>query len=151
MSVHADCHYSSLRLLTADGAPVDLGTWHACRQYFRDIDDDRLWVMFEQDLLPGYVWIFPLGDGRANVGLGVLREGSRKGASLAALWRDVVTRPRLRDVLGRSAVAEGPHRAWPIPASWDERALGSGRVLFAGDAAAVVDPLTGEGIAQALE
>ena len=36
---------------------------------------DRLYVWFEPDLLPGYAWSFPLPDGRANLGFGVLRDG----------------------------------------------------------------------------
>ena len=42
-------------------------------------------------------------------------------------------------------------RAWPIPATYDRARLAHGRALFVGDAANVVDPMTGEGIAQALE
>jgi flavin-dependent dehydrogenase len=42
-------------------------------------------------------------------------------------------------------------RAWPIPTRYDPDRLANGRVLFVGDAAGVVDPLTGEGIAQAIE
>jgi flavin-dependent dehydrogenase len=42
-------------------------------------------------------------------------------------------------------------RAWPIPTRFDPSRLTAGRVLFAGDAAGVVDPMTGEGIAQAME
>jgi flavin-dependent dehydrogenase len=42
-------------------------------------------------------------------------------------------------------------RAWPIPATYDRDRLTRGRVLFVGDAGNVVDPMTGEGIAQALE
>jgi len=42
-------------------------------------------------------------------------------------------------------------RAWPIPTRYAPASLADGRVLFVGDAAAVVDPMTGEGIAQALE
>ncbi|HVL28584.1 MAG TPA: hypothetical protein VM390_10585, partial [Acidimicrobiales bacterium] len=51
-----------------------------------------------------------------------------------------------------SARPEAPHRAWPIPARVREAPLtaGGGRVLFTGDAAWATDPLTGEGIAQAL-
>jgi len=110
-------------------------------------------VLFDADLLPGYAWIFPVGGGRANVGFGVLRDrrGGTSGKQLAALWRDVVTRSHVCDVLGPSAEPEGAHRAWPIPANFDAARLASGRVLFAGDAAGVVDPMTGEGIAQALD
>ncbi len=155
--VAADGHYSTVRRLL-DPSRADLGTWHAFRQYFRGVEDDRLWVFFERDLLPGYAWVFPIGGGRANVGFGVLRNvGGRTrapvtGKQLAAQWRDVVARPAVRRVLGPAAEPEEAVRAWPIPARWDEsRLAGPGPVLFAGDAAAVVDPLTGEGIAQALE
>ena len=137
----------------ADPADVpDLGTWHAFRQYFRGVDDPRLWVLFERDLLPGYAWVFPVGGGRANVGFGVLRDDVAGGKRLAALWRDVLARPSVRRILGDHAEPDGPHRAWPIPAAWSEAALTSEpRALFVGDAAGVVDPMTGEGIAQALE
>ena len=39
---------------------------------------ERLYVWFEPDLLPGYVWTFPLPDGRVNIGFGVLRDGTRR-------------------------------------------------------------------------
>jgi flavin-dependent dehydrogenase len=45
---------------------------------------------------------------------------------------------------------EGTHRAWPIPADLARAPLSHGRVLFAGDAAGATDPMTGEGIGQAL-
>ena len=156
--IAADGHYSPVRrMLDTDGSsayPSELGTWHAFRQYFRGVDDARMWVLFDPDLLPGYAWVFPLGGGRANVGFGVLRDprsSARTGKQLAAQWREVVNGPKLRDILGPGAEAESTHRAWPIPASFDASRLTHGRVLFAGDAANVVDPMTGEGIAQALD
>ncbi len=151
--VAADGHYSTVRKLVAPAAP-QLGTWHAFRAYYRDVADDRLWVLFERDLLPGYAWVFPLPDGRANVGFGVLRGASpqsQRGRRLAALARDVFDRPAVRAILGPRATPEGAPRAWPIPSSYRRELLHAGRVLFAGDAAGVVDPMTGEGIAQALE
>jgi geranylgeranyl reductase family protein len=150
----ADGHWSPTRRLAeqGDGSAPELGTWHAFRRYYRDAGDDRLWVLFERDLLPGYAWVFPIGGGRVNVGFGVLRGARTNGKDLAATWRDLLERPLVRDLLGPRAVPDGPIRAWPIPASWSEAALtGPPRVLYAGDAARVVDPLTGEGIAQALE
>jgi menaquinone-9 beta-reductase len=95
--------------------------------------------------------VFPLPEGRANVGFGVLRGAGVDGKALAARWRELVDGPRLRAVLGEGASPEATRRAWPIPTRFDPAALCDGRVLFAGDAAAVVDPMTGEGIAQALE
>jgi geranylgeranyl reductase family protein len=157
--IAADGHYSPVRRMLGDDAEHDLGlprrkSWHAFRQYFTGVDDPRLWVLFEEDFLPGYAWVFPVGDGRANVGFGVLRtndDGTKHGKALAAKWRGLADRPSVRRALGPRAEPEGTVRAWPIPAAYDRARLARRRVLFAGDAAHVVDPMTGEGIAQALE
>ena len=69
---------------------------------------------------------------------------------MAGIWRELLDRPHIRAVLGDGAEAESPHRAWPIPARIDEAVLTGRRTLFVGDAAAATDPLTGEGIGQAL-
>jgi menaquinone-9 beta-reductase len=86
---------------------------------------------------PAYAWSFPLGDGRANVGYGEL-EGPRslsRTDMLAALHELV---PGL----------EGPRRlrAHRLPLSSGRPAVPDGRVLLAGDAQSLVNPLTGEGI-----
>lgn len=149
--VAADGHWSTVRR-SVDRGRRDLGEWHAARQYFEAVHDDRIHVIFDRDLLPGYAWMFPLPDGGANVGFGVLR-GSRTGRALAATWPRVLASPSITVALGAAAEPVGPMRAWPIPTRYDARRLssGGGRVLFVGDAAGVVDPMTGEGIAQALE
>src|SRR5207248_436697 len=111
---------------------------HAFRQYFTGVDDDRLWVLFDASILPGYLWVFPLGGGRANVGYGIHR---RDGVSVQAMkqqWPALLATPALRQVLN-GAEPEGPHRAWPIPAALDRASLATGRVLFAGDAASATD------------
>jgi flavin-dependent dehydrogenase len=146
--VAADGMYSTVRRLT--GAPgVHLGEWHAFRQYFTGVPDRRLWVIFEPDLLPGYAWVFPVAGGRANVGFGLPRRPGVPVRPMAAQWRDLLERPALRALLD-GAEPEGHHRAWPIPADLARAPLSSGRVLFAGDAAGATDPMTGEGIGQAL-
>jgi flavin-dependent dehydrogenase len=149
--VAADGHYSFVRRCLRPPAPPELGTWHAFRQYFRGVDDPRLYVLFEADLLPGYAWVFPLPDGRANVGFGVLRQPGTTGKELNARWRELLGRPSVQTILGPGSEPETTHRAWPIPASFEYDGLADGRVLYVGDAANVVDPLTGEGIAQAIE
>jgi flavin-dependent dehydrogenase len=146
--VAADGMYSTVRRLT--GAPgIHLGEWHAFRQYFTGVPDRRLWVIFEPDLLPGYAWVFPVAGGRANVGFGLPRRPGVSVRPMAAQWRDLLERPALRALLD-GAEPEGHHRAWPIPADLARAPLSSGRVLFAGDAAGATDPMTGEGIGQAL-
>jgi menaquinone-9 beta-reductase len=146
--IAADGMYSTVRRLTGASGP-HLGEWHAFRQYFTGVPDRRLWVLFERDLLPGYAWMFPVAGGRANVGFGIPRRPGVPVRPMAAQWRDLLERPALRALLGE-AQPEGHHRAWPIPADLARAPLCSGRVLFAGDAAGATDPMTGEGIAQAL-
>lgn len=149
--VAADGHWSTVRRLVRPEPAPYLGEWHAVRQYHAAVEVDRLWVIFERDLLPGYAWVFPLPGGHANVGFGVLRAQGRTGRQLKALWPDLLERPAVRAAIGPSAHPIEPVRAWPIPTRYRPADLAHGRVLFAGDAAAVVDPMTGEGIAQALE
>jgi menaquinone-9 beta-reductase len=150
--IAADGHWSPVRRALEPEAARDLGEWHAVRQYFEDVADARLWVLFERDLLPGYAWVFPLPGGRANVGYGVLRADGRSGRALKALWPDLLSRTRLREILGPDARPCEQVHAWPIPTRYSPARLMHGtRVFFTGDAAGVVDPMTGEGIAQAIE
>jgi geranylgeranyl reductase family protein len=152
--VAADGIWSPVRKHLGLATPGYRGEWHAFRQYFTSVGPraaSELFVWFEPDLLPGYAWSFPLPGDRANVGFGIQRGGKvGRIQDMAAIWPELLDRPHVRAVLGEAAEAEAPHRAWPIPARVDEVALTGRRTLFAGDAAAATDPMTGEGIGQAL-
>lgn len=154
--IGADGMYSPLRRSLTQHHETYLGEIHAFRQYFENVDGvaaKQLWVSFERDLLPGYVWSFPLAGGRANVGFGIQRQDGKSVQWMRDVWPDILERPHVRAALGDNATPSEPHKAWPIPAQIQPEKLTalSGRVLFVGDAARVVDPLTGEGIAQAME
>ncbi|MCZ2835968.1 NAD(P)/FAD-dependent oxidoreductase [Modestobacter sp. VKM Ac-2985] len=84
---------------------------------------------------PAYAWSFPLGDGRANVGYGELVSGG-------------VTRTELVAGLHRMLPGVQPEglRAHRLPLSTGRPRLPGGRVLLAGDAQSLINPLTGEGI-----
>jgi geranylgeranyl reductase family protein len=153
--VAADGMWSPTRKLAGAATAGYRGEWHAFRQYFAGVGPraaSELFVWFEPDLLPGYAWSFPLPGGRANVGFGIAREGGKveRVQDMGKLWPDLLARPHIRAVLGAGAEPEGRHLAWPIPARIDAIQRSAGRVLFAGDAVAADDPLTGEGIGQAL-
>lgn len=152
-AIAADGMWSPMRKLLGTALDGYLGEWHAFRQYFTGAGPRSrdLWVWFEPDLLPGYAWSFPLPDGAVNVGFGIQRGGKVATKEMKALWPDLLVRPHIAAVLGPDAVPEGRHQAWPIPARPGELVLAAGHVLWAGDAAAVTDPMTGEGIGQALQ
>jgi geranylgeranyl reductase family protein len=152
--VAADGVWSPVRKHLGLAVPGYRGEWHAFRQYLGPVGSragSELFVWFEPDLLPGYAWSFPLPGGRANVGFGIQRGGKvERVQDMAAIWRGLLDRPHIREVLGPEARPEAPHRAWPIPAQVDHAVLTGRRTLFVGDAAAATDPMTGEGIGQAL-
>ena len=151
--VAADGMWSPTRKLLGAAEPGYLGEWHAFRQYWTGVDGldpNRLEIAFEPDILPGYFWAFPLGDGRANLGFGIARGGKMATKEMRAVWPDMLRRPHIAALLGPAARPEAPHRAWPIPCDVRHPPAAAGRVLFVGDAVAAADPMTGEGIGQAL-
>jgi flavin-dependent dehydrogenase len=84
---------------------------------------------------PAYAWSFPLGDGRANVGYGELVSGGATRSSLLAGL------DRLLPGLEPAGL-----RAHRLPLSTGRPRQPDGRVLLVGDAASLINPLTGEGI-----
>jgi len=151
--VAADGMWSPTRKLLGVSEAGYLGEWHAFRQYARNVTGpakERLYVWFEPDLLPGYMWSFPLPGGRANIGFGIQRDGRRRVQDMKAQWADLLARPHVVEALGASVELEDRHTAWPIPARIDRATLTCGRALIVGDAAMATDTMTGEGIGQAL-
>jgi menaquinone-9 beta-reductase len=161
--VAADGMWSTTRKLLGGSSPAGsdapesdryLGEWHGYRQYGRNVHTEasrKLWIWFEPDILPGYLWSFPLANGRVNVGFGILRDAKRPTKEMKPLWASLLDRPHVRAVLGPNFELEGAPKAWPIPASIGSVAMSEGRVLFVGDAARACDVLTGEGIGQAIQ
>ena len=152
--IAADGMWSPVRKSLGLSTPGYLGEWHAFRQYVGNVTGSAahtLHVWFDEDLLPGYAWSFPLPGNRANVGFGILRTSDKSVQFMNDTWRDLLTRPHVVEALGPHFSPEGRHTAWPIPARIDSAVRSSGRILFVGDAVCATDTLTGEGIGQALE
>jgi len=109
-------------------------------------------IHFLDTLLPGYLWIFPMGPGRVNVGLGtslarVRHDNVDLRATLAAFLE------QQRNAEGRLAEAEplGRAQGHPIRTAFGQTRTHAERLLVAGEATGLVSPLSGEGIAPALE
>jgi menaquinone-9 beta-reductase len=160
--IAADGMWSPLRRRLGLDPPGYRGDWHAFRQYVAGVSERagrELFVSFEPDLVPGYFWSFPVGRGGANIGFGIPRlplpddDGHTTAYPVGAMgqvWADLLRRPHVRSFLGPAATPEGPPRAWPIPSRVSRVTPARARVLLAGDALAAGDPMTGEGIGQAL-
>ena len=108
-------------------------------------------LIFLKDLLPGYLWIFPLAEGRANVGLGLRSDVVRKRkADLKALMQQLLKEhPALKDRFADAEV-EGPIGGMGLPLASRRRKISGDGYMLIGDAAHLIDPFTGEGISHAM-
>ena len=102
-------------------------------------------------LLPGYGWIFGMGDGTSNVGLGLLNTSTGFG--------EIDYRDLLRKWLGAMPAEWGfteenrtqPVRGAALPMGFNRTPHYTRGLLLAGDSGGMVNPFNGEGIAYALE
>src|SRR5204863_6559801 len=127
--IAADGMWSPTRKALGLTEAGDLGEWHAFRHYLRGVTGPAArtqYVWFEPDVLPGYVWSFPLGGGVVNFGYGVPRDGTPTG-DMARQWASLRERPHIAAALGAGAEAESRQLAWPIPARIDHAVLSHGR------------------------
>ena len=108
-------------------------------------------LIFLKKLLPGYLWIFPLPNGRANVGLGLRSDMVRKRRTdLKKLLGELVAEhPQLRDRFA-NAKAEGTIQGMGLPLASKRWLISGDGYLLIGDAAHLIDPFTGEGISHAM-
>ena len=132
-----------------DGPPRGI----AMRGYFAGVDapPGRIAFCLNEWVLPGYGWIFPLPDGGANVGVGTLTEGGAD-EHLRELYARFVGDPASpASAWLRTASPVGRPRSWPLDLGPRPRRLTADGLLVAGESASLVGPLTGAGIAFALE
>ncbi len=151
--IGADGMWSPLRRTLGLALDGYRGDSHAFRQYFDNVGPraaSELVIWFEPAMLPGYAWSFPLPGQTANVGFGIHRGGRVSIHDMKELWIGLLDQSHVKHFLGPDASANGTHKAWPIPARVGRIPLIGPHTLFVGDAAAVTDPMTGEGIGQAL-
>ncbi len=160
--VAADGNSSRLSLsmdrLKRDDRPMGV----AVRTYYTSPrhDDDyleswlELWSTDENGkkvLLPGYGWIFGVGDGTSNVGLGILNTSSAFGKTdyKDVMRRWVATMPEEWTYTDETMV--GPIRGAALPMGFNRQPHYDKGLLLVGDAGGMVNPFNGEGIAYAME
>ena len=148
---------TSLGLERRDNRPMGV----AVRAYYETPRHDDAWMESwlelwdgtpgSSNLLPGYGWIFGVGDGTANVGLGILNTSK---AFQAVDYKDVLRRwlahtpepwgVREENRVGRIASAA-------LPMGFNRKPHYTRGMLLAGDSGGMVNPFNGEGIDYAME
>ncbi|TKJ29937.1 geranylgeranyl reductase family protein [Blastococcus sp. CCUG 61487] len=145
----------SLGLVRREDRPLGV----AVRRYVRSrrAADDYLDISFDltpsgpsRDSMPGYGWIFGMGDGTANVGFGLLDTRRGTGADHRAVLRAWLDTFPADDGLGEDT-AVTPLRGAGLPMALNRGPAYTRGLLLAGDAAGTVNPFNGEGISYAME
>ncbi len=103
------------------------------------------------NVLPGYGWIFPLGNGVVNVGLGILSTSDAFGKTdyREMLRRWLAATPPEWELTDENRI--GQIRGAALPMGFDRKPAYSRGLLLVGDAGGMVNPFNGEGIDYALE
>jgi len=124
----------------------------ALRCYYKNIKDltDQIELHYVDEVIPGYFWIFPLEDGYANIGIGMLHKYIKKQKiDLNQALTETINSPYFKDRFEGAEPMEKP-AGWNLPVGSKRRkSYGNGFMLL-GDAAGLIDPFTGEGIGNAL-
>lgn len=126
----------------------------ALRCYVRSqVGPDRLIISYDRSIVPGYAWIFPLGDECYNVGCGVFyRRERRARVNLRRTFATFVeTIPVARDLWRARSSATSLVGARLRCGLDTSMACDGGRVLAIGEVIAATFPFTGEGIGKAME
>ena len=105
-----------------------------------------------EKLLPGYGWIFGMGDGRVNVGLGVLNSSVEFGKSnYREMLLDWMAATPDEWGMNDEANADGAIMGAALPMGFNRVPHYTRGVMLVGDAGGMVNPFNGEGIAYAME
>ncbi|WP_307864616.1 geranylgeranyl reductase family protein [Allobranchiibius sp. CTAmp26] len=160
--IAADGNSSRLSLAMGREKREDRPMGVAVRAYYTSPrhDDDYLesWLeLWSKDaqgkrvLLPGYGWIFGVGDGTSNVGLGILNTSSAFGKTdykeVMRQW--VATMPD--EWTYNEETITGPIKGAALPMGFNRQPHYADGLLLVGDAGGMVNPFNGEGIAYAME
>jgi len=131
---------------------------HYCagiRAYYKGVtgmhERNFIELHFLNEMLPGYFWIFPLPNGEANIGAGMLSStvGKNKFNLREAMLKAIAENPTIKERF-KNAELIGKIEGWGLPLGSKQRPLSGDNFLLTGDAGSLIDPFTGEGIGNAL-
>jgi flavin-dependent dehydrogenase len=124
----------------------------ALRRYYKNVGDltDQIELHFIDEVIPGYFWIFPIDNGYANIGIGMLHKYiKRHKVDLKQALDNAINSPNFKDRFVDATPMENPI-GWNLPVGSKRRKSHGNGFLLLGDAAGLIDPFTGEGIGNAM-
>lgn len=146
-------------IVAADGYESQVGRWagidtnlelndiDSCLQYRMvncDADMEYCEFVIGRSVAPGgYLWIFPKGNGVANVGIGVMGTMAKKGEAKTYLDKFIASDPRFKNSQAVEVMGGFVSTCPGLDCAVDDN------IILVGDAARIIDPITGGGICHA--
>jgi len=124
----------------------------AIRCYYSGVEGltDQIELHFIKEVNPGYFWLFPAGEGKANIGIGLSKNDAKKESrTLRQILDEVIQSDYFRDRFKNAKPMEKPV-GWNLPLGRRHRKNYGDGFMLLGDAAGLIDPFTGEGIGNAM-
>ncbi|SEM00707.1 geranylgeranyl reductase family [Chitinophaga rupis] len=124
------------------------------RAYYNGVsgmDDTCTEIYFDRKYLPGYFWVFPIKGGAVNAGMGILSdEVAKKKINVKDAFHNFIERSAILKEKFRDAQPLGAMQGCGLPIGSRWVVMSGDHFLLAGDAASLIDPMSGDGIGNAI-
>ncbi|MEM3372909.1 MAG: geranylgeranyl reductase family protein [Candidatus Anstonellales archaeon] len=126
----------------------------ALRTYFSNVKGNNkehaIELHFVEEAIPGYFWIFPVGNNEWNVGIGMItKDMQERRVNLKDVLMKVIESEKFKERFKDAKMIDSI-KGWTLPFGSKKRKMYSYRTMLVGDAAQLIDPFTGEGQGNAL-
>jgi len=124
------------------------------RAYYSNVsgtDNNTTEVYFDKRYLPSYLWVFPLPGNMANVGFGMLSsEIAKRKINIKKTFYDFINETPELALKFKDATEVGTLEGFGLPLGSKKMHISGNHFMLAGDAASLIDPISGDGIGNAM-
>lgn len=124
------------------------------RAYYQNVaatEEYKAEIYFDKRFMPSYLWVFPLPNNTANVGFGMLSsEIQKKRINIKQMFYDFIEQTPELKTRFKDAEQIGELEGFGLPLGSRRLKVSGNRFMLTGDAASLIDPITGEGIGNAM-
>jgi menaquinone-9 beta-reductase len=151
--VGADGSNSTVARILNNAKPSENFQLLGLRAYYENVNgpSDRVDIFFTGDNFPGIYWMFPVGEHEANIGLAMVAGTMPKNEThvKTLLTNHVRQNKSIAERIGKGTL-KGKISGWPLTFYNPGSPISGNRLLLIGDAAGLINPLSGDGIQYAL-
>lgn len=126
----------------------------AVRAYYngvKDLQPDTIELYYKKEFFPGYLWVFPLADGSANVGFGwQVEQDSDAEKNVRSVFEEWLSTDKELSERFRDAERLTPIQGGLVPYCSESYECCGDNFFICGDAANLIDPISGGGIGNAM-